>query len=265
MLQFVDAGGSGSSTSGWEALVLGAVPKAGSTQLRDNLVPELARAYRNYEGRAKGEENGEEPCTVQRERLVASAPNDRFLGALWVREPLRRFVSGAGEIMAAHCHSWMKWRDATRRDSRHVLAMPGFGQQTHCNLKVGINETLSWHEQTVAWPRLLNEMAHDVQAGYRDVHVLPQAKYVRTFPITEVVLLHLENATLEWEAFVTRAGLKMTPLRESTRHSHQVHLAPALSRRGWKALCEYYSSDFACLGYEKPRDCRDGVGDDGGR
>eukprot|EP00966_Prymnesium_polylepis_P134741 3114152-Prymnesium_polylepis.1 len=209
----------------WDALLLTAAPKAGSTLLRRKIVPALAPDYRNVYGRQTGEENDAQTCAEQRAALVAAArPSNASFFGLVVREPLSRFIAGMAEVMRSHCGDWLRWREKHGRSDPagfHLLT-PG----RPCRVKSLEGEFLEWYESARAWPLLKrlfmkvcarpsrtatghpHRPSHnlDLAHGYRNKHIDPQAIYALNTPAPLDAVLHLEVAD-HWRLLLTAARL----------------------------------------------------------
>ena len=140
----------------WDALLLTAAPKAGSTLLRKKIVPELAPKYRNVYGKRAGEENDAQTCEEQQQAYAAAAlPSNVSFSALVVREPLSRFVAGIAEVMRSHCADWLRWREENDRSlPGHAAYRVHVGTKQSCAVRGPEGVKLDWHEPEHAWPLL---------------------------------------------------------------------------------------------------------------
>ena len=90
-----------------------------------------------------------------------------------------------------------------------------------------------------------------------DVHLTPQALFVRQTLTPVDALLRLERLDEDWSAFAhRRAGLatnlSFPRTRVSGKRPVNVTFSPAMRRQ----FCSLHAADFACLGYVPPHWCR---------
>jgi hypothetical protein len=97
-------------------LMLSAAPKAGSTTMRDGMIPTAFPDYINHNGKRKGEENMVRSCSDQGADAISRTAGNtgNALATLIVRDPLSRFVSGVREVFEAHCRALPRWGLALR-------------------------------------------------------------------------------------------------------------------------------------------------------
>ena len=92
-----------------------------------------------------------------------------------------------------------------------------------------------------------------------DVHLIPQALFVRQTLTPVDALLRLERLEDDWHAFAHRraglaANLTFPRTRVSGKRPVNITFTPIMRRQ----FCSLHAADFACLGYVPPHWCRPG-------
>jgi len=236
----------------WRRLAFLALPKAGSFRSMHLL------GNNNWHRDASA-------CALAARPAGADAP---LRGALLVRDPLARFLSGCREVASHHCSRWLAWRRTSGRPRLPVAAVERGKFESAC---VFLDTAAALRDDNATrregWERrfVAKELLADVAKGFVDVHLLPAVSF-----LTEQAALNLtESLRSDWTRFANAAGLRFNastidgPIHNSRpadrlvdRHDDRFD-AKGWTPSEWQIFCRFASADYACLGgYFLPHECQ---------
>ena len=232
----IDVGGN-------RTLALAAAPKCGSTTLRDRIMRHSFKAYLNNNGIHKGEENGWFPCEKIESRFgPLLSGTSSVTAALFVREPLSRFISGVREVHTNHRGNWA-WFYSLKILRRATV-----------DAAFTANKTL---------PEIIELYLESTNAGYFNIHTAPLAVYgsmppwmARHKPAGWDAFVRIEHPE-DWKVLVSALDLRQLPgvLEKANAKESTGALGDLLTPRSWDLFCSMHSADYACLNYDLPAEC----------
>lgn len=242
--------------SEWRSLVLFAVPKAGSSSLR-MLVRNYVHGYHNKQGKPDwGEENTREECNdlVNRARKRGGKP----WGAMLVREPLARTLSGIREIMTNHHGSWNEQRRRIGLPPLNVSVRVVMGRGKVATVSTGNGVKLTRDQVAV-------EILANIVAGASDPHVRSQASILSAMDATGLfhAAIRIEEPQ-DWALFLNASALVPT-IRLGKGNVGDRSRPPGAAQRSagstlpaafFELFCPLFATDYACLpAYTPPPEC----------
>lgn len=248
---------------GCDSLIVHAADKAASSSLRAFQGVKVVKLLRNYSGYDR------KSCPTML-AATSSVIGNRPARALFVRDPISRYVSGVGELLRHHCMTWITWR---RKFYNNLAAQALPVSLLHPDLS-GHNFSISPSDLTckVGWgnqslvspfstPALFTAVAGmiltDLSRGFRNQNVNPQA--IAAMEVHWVMpqvdtLVPIEGLHGNWRNFLDAAGFSGRHLDiPHVRHDAVYPAAEAQSRlmanEGAASMfCELFRVDYACLG-----------------
>ncbi|KAL1530201.1 hypothetical protein AB1Y20_001117 [Prymnesium parvum] len=184
-------------TSNWTFLFITLIPKTGSTALMSatsTLAPERPASRRVIRS-GMLDRSTMVPCHTVANDSITEANS---VGAISARQPFLRTLAGAAEVLHNHC------------GTRFLLN----GSRAGCFL-VPFADPLRGHPirfdaNKDVMRALVALLLADVEAGFQDPHVFPQALQARTPFNANPYILHTEALETDLNQFYQEAGLDMT-------------------------------------------------------